>query len=148
MPWFYDSGDLGTDTEEQLKNSVRFLVGDTDSNEQQVQDEEIFFALSQTANNIYFAGAMVAETIQARYARWITSEIDRTTRVRYSDLQEHYRLLAKDLNTKGRKWGKGMGVYAGGLDTLEMQINRSNPLRPPATYRGEFDYPKGKYSHD
>jgi hypothetical protein len=146
--WTYEPEELGVETAEERKNSVRFLVGDTDTSDQQVQDEEITFALGQTVNNIYFAGAFVAETIQAKFARIATSEVDRTLRIRYSDIQEHYRNLAKDLRAKGVIYGKGMGVSAGGINLLEMEINRKNPLRPIATYRGEFDYPSGRYSID
>jgi hypothetical protein len=146
--WTYDPEELGTETLEERKNSVRFLVGDTDTGDQQVQNEEIIFALGQTSQNVYFAGAFVAETIQAKFARFATSEVDRTLRVRYSDLQEHYRNLAQDLRAKGIKYGAGMGVSAGGINLLQMAIARSNPLRPSATHKGEFDFPKGRYSLD
>lgn len=146
--WTYDPEELGTDTLEERKNSVRFLVGDTDTTDQQVQNEEIIFALGQTSQNLYFAGAFVAESIQAKFARFATSEVDRTLRIRYSDLQEHYRNLALDLRAKGTKYGAGMGVSAGGINTLQMEIARQNPIRPAATYRGEFDFPKGKFDLD
>lgn len=146
--WSYDPQELGVDTLEERKNSVRFLVGDTDETDQQIQDEEIIFSLGQTGQNIYFAGAMVAEGIQAKFARLVTSEIDRTTRIRYSDMQEQYRALAQDLREKGLRWGNGMGVFAGGINTLQMEIARQNPLRPRSTHRGEFDYPKGQYRDD
>jgi hypothetical protein len=146
--WTYDPEELGTDTVEERKNSVRFLVGDTDTSDQQVQNEEIIFALDQSSHNIYFAGSFVAETIQAKFARFATSEVDRTLRVRYSDLQEHYRALAQDLRAKGLKYGAGMGISAGGINLLRMEIARHNPLRPPSSYRGEFDFPKGRYSLD
>jgi hypothetical protein len=48
MTWSYNPSNLGTDTAtaERL-NVVRYLVGDTDVDDQQVQDEEITFALSR-----------------------------------------------------------------------------------------------------
>ena len=48
MAWSYDATDLGTSTASGRLNSVRLLVGDTDTNDQQVQNEEITFALAQT----------------------------------------------------------------------------------------------------
>lgn len=143
--WTYDSGILGVETVEERRNSVRFLVGDTDTNDQQVQDEEIVFALGQTAQNVYFAGAYVAGTIQAKFARLVTSEVDRTLRVRYSDMQAQYRALAQDLREQGMKYGSGLGVSAGGLNLLQMEIARNNPLRPSASHKGEFSYPRGSY---
>ena len=148
MAWTYDPEVLGVDTVEERKNSVRFLVGDTDTTDQQLQDEEIEFLLGQTAQNIYFAGAMAAEAIQGKFARLVTSEVDRTLRIRYSDMQAQYRTLAQDLREKGMKWGSGMGVYAGGINLLQMEIVRNNPLRPSATHRGEFDYPKGRFTDE
>jgi hypothetical protein len=45
MAWSYNPSNLGTDTGAERLNVVRYLVGDTDVNDQQVQDEEITFAL-------------------------------------------------------------------------------------------------------
>jgi len=148
MDWTYDSGTLGVETAEERRNSVRFLVGDTDDTDPQVQDEAIIFALGQCGQNVYHSGAFIAETIAAKYARLVTSEVDRTLRVRYSDLQEQYRNLARDLRDKAMAFGSGLGVSAGGINTLTMETARSNPLRPLSTYRGEFDYPKGVYGDD
>lgn len=142
--WTYDSGTLGVDTAEERRNSVRFLVGDTDTTDQQVQDDEVLFALGQTGQNIYSAAAFVSETIAAIYARRATTEIDRTLRVRYSDLQEHYRLLAQNLREQAMKFG-GIGVSAGGVNLQQMLLARTNPLRPTSTHKGEFDYPRGRY---
>ena len=41
MAWSYDATDLGTGTASGRLNSVRLLVGDTDTTDQQVQNEEI-----------------------------------------------------------------------------------------------------------
>ena len=49
MAWSYDATDLGTGTVSGRLNSVRLLVGDTDTNDQQVQNEEVIFALAQTS---------------------------------------------------------------------------------------------------
>lgn len=144
--WSYDPEILGSETPEERKNSVRFLMGDTDTNDQQVQDEEIIFALSQTGQNIYYAGAFVAENVAAKFARLVTSEVDRTLRIRYSDMQAQYRGLAKDLRKQAVRVG-GISVGAGGINSLEMTIVRNNPLRPKASYKGEFKYPRGSYDN-
>ena len=52
MAWSYDATNLGTSTVAERLNSVRLLVGDTDTNDQQVQNEEIIFALNQTSDNV------------------------------------------------------------------------------------------------
>ena len=136
--WSYDPEVLGTESPEERKNSVRFLVGDTDESDPQTQDEEIHFALNQSADNLYYAAALVADTIAASYARLVTSEVDRTIRVRYSDRQAQYRALAKDLREQAVRSG-GLGVFAGGLNTVTMALARANPTRPKSFYQGKFD---------
>ena len=136
--WSYDPTALGTTTADERKNSVRFLIGDTDTTDQQIQDEEIAFVIGQTGNNIYHAAAFVAETIAAKFARLVTSEVDRTLRIKYSDLQIQYRSLAQDLREQALRFG-GLSISAGGLNVVEMENVRANTIRPRATYKGEFD---------
>lgn len=61
MTWTYSS----TSSALSLKDRVRFLVRDTDTTRQLVQDEEINWALSDVGNNYYAAAATVARTIAA-----------------------------------------------------------------------------------
>jgi len=53
--WSYSVTDLNTTTASGRLNSVRLLVGDTDTSDQLVQDEEINFALAQANDNVYYA---------------------------------------------------------------------------------------------
>ena len=45
MAWSYDPTDLNTTTASGRLNTVRLLVGDTDTTDQQVQNEEVTFSL-------------------------------------------------------------------------------------------------------
>ena len=65
MAWSYDPTDLDTTTASGRLNTVRLLIGDTDTVDQQVQNEEITFALSENGNNVYYSGAWVARVISA-----------------------------------------------------------------------------------
>ena len=65
MAWSYDSN-LSAN-----KDKVRFLVQDTDTNDQLIQNEEINFALSETGN-LYRAAAMVARSIALQLGRQLT----------------------------------------------------------------------------
>jgi hypothetical protein len=47
MAWSYDPTDLDNTTASGRLNIVRLLVGDTDTVDQQVQNEEITFGLSE-----------------------------------------------------------------------------------------------------
>jgi hypothetical protein len=135
--WTYEPEELDPETPEGRKNIVRLLVGDTDPTDHQIQDEEISFATTQS-RNLYSAASIVAGLIQAKFARLVTSEVDRTLRIRYSDMYNHYTKLADELRAKAVRFGSGLGVGAGGINLLEMERVRQNPTRPPAAYEGEF----------
>ena len=68
MAWSYDERNLNTTDALGRLNATRFLIGDTNEDDQQVQDEEVAFALAQANNNTYFAGAFLCRTIAAKYA--------------------------------------------------------------------------------
>jgi hypothetical protein len=150
MAWSYDESDLETTSTFGRINAVRLLVGDTDSNEQQVQNEEIVFALTQTNNNVYYAGAWCARVIAAKYSRKVTTSIDNAISADYSDLATQYQKLAESLEYQGKKSGAVVGIKAGGItksgiDAIRANTNRITPsfrrdrFRNPPSYSGE-DY--------
>ena len=53
MAWSYDASDLDTTTASGRLNTVRLLLGDTDTLDQQVQNEEVTFALSRLLDTIF-----------------------------------------------------------------------------------------------
>lgn len=148
MAWSYDATDLGTDTASGRLNSVRLLVGDTDTTDQQVQNEEITFALSQTSDNIYQAGAWTARTIAAQYSRRVTQNLSGALSANYSDLANQYTQLALDLELNGKKAGASVGVVAGGISIATVDNVRQNTDRvPPSFRRDRFKNPPS-YSGD
>lgn len=70
MSCTYTVADLMTST----KDQVRFLIGDTNSNDQQLQDEEIDFTLT-IRSSIWGAPAVCCESIASSASR----EADTTT---------------------------------------------------------------------
>ena len=143
--WSYDAENLGTDTESQRLNSVRFLVGDTDINDQQALDSEIAFALDQTGSNIYYAASYVANAIAAKYSRRVTVDLDGALQAEYSDLAKQYRVLSSQLRQDGQRFsGTAFNLYAGGISISDINTNRKNPDRPqPAFRKDRFDNPYG-----
>jgi len=116
MAWTYDSTDLTTATSSGRLNVVRFLVGDTDTTDQQVQNEEITFALSQTSNDVYSAGVYIANSLSAKFARLVDTDLDGQLSEKYSQLQAHYKSLAQTINAqKSAGGGVALGVFGGGL---------------------------------
>jgi CTP synthase (UTP-ammonia lyase) len=128
------------------------LVGDTDTNDQQVQNEEITFALDQTNDNVYYAAAWAARTIAAQYSRRVTQNLSGALSADYSDLQEHYTSLAETLEHQGKKSGAVVGIKAGGIsiatvDNVRQNTDRIAPsfrrdrFRNPPSYSGDdYDY--------
>jgi hypothetical protein len=149
MSYSYDPTDLNTTTASGRLNSVRLLVGDTDTNDQQVQDEEIEFGLSQNGNNIYYAAAWIARTISSKFARQVNIDVDGQISADYSDLSEQYASLADRLEYQGKKTSGAMGMVAGGLSRTEVDAVRSNTDRvKPAFNRDQFNNPPNDDTFD
>ena len=144
MSWSYDPTDLDTSTASGRLNSVRLLVGDTDTNDQQIQDEEITFGLSESGNNVYSAAGWVARTIASKYSRLVTTQLDGALQADYSDLAGQYFKLAEDLEYRGKTSGAVLGVSAGGLTISDIQAVRANTNRVEGAFRRDrFRNPPG-----
>jgi hypothetical protein len=129
MAWSYETSNIVTTTAIGRKNCVRLLVGDTNSLDQQLQDEEIDFALSQSNNNIYYSASWAATAISATYARRVTTQLDAALKADYSDLMKHYFSLGKELRYRAKTTGSTLGLSAGGVTVTAIDIARSNPDR-------------------
>jgi len=148
MAWSYDETDLGTTTTSSRLNSVRLLLGDTDTNDQQVQNEEIIFALAQANNNIYYAAAWAARTIASQYARRVNTSLDGALSADYSNLSKQYSVLADNLEYQGKKSGATVGIKAGGITKTAVDGIRANTDRiAPSFRRDRFRNPPS-YSGD
>lgn len=152
MAWSYDETDLDTTTAAGRLNVVRLLVGDTDTTDQQLQDEEITFALSENGDNVYFAAAWASRTIGNKYSRQVDIDLDGQLAVKYSDLAKNYLKLAENLEYQGKKSGARLGVAAGGISRTDMEAIRENTDRvAPAFRRDQYDNPpnsSSKYDYD
>lgn len=106
MAWSYGANPAGSSLDE-----VRLLVGDTNTNDQQLQDAEVNWFISQRSDNIE-AAADCAEAIAARYARQANIgqgklKVDAAARF------GHYQGLAQQLRMQAR--GKaGATIIVGG----------------------------------
>jgi hypothetical protein len=115
--WTYDNSKLNTTSAYGRLNTVRLLVGDTDDTDQQVQNEEITFALSQCDDNVYLTGAWIARILASKYTRLVDTQLDGVLESKYSDIAKQYSKLAIQLeSTAKRNSGASLGVSAGGLD--------------------------------
>lgn len=150
MTWSYSAADLSLDTDTGRLNAVRFLVGDTVTSDQQVQDEEIEFALAATGDNAYFAAAYVSNAIASKYARRVDTQLDGALSAKYSQLQDHYKKLAFTLDKQGKRFSGGaLGISFGGISVSDIDTVRENTDRvSPSFRRDRFRHPNTDYGED
>lgn len=139
--WSYSASNLNTTTSSGRLNTVRLLIGDTNSSDELVQDEEILFALSQSNNNIYTAAAWVCRVIASKFSRMVNTTLDGALSADYSDRSKQYQVLAVQIENQGKKTsGKSLGVFAGGISVASVTLANSDPDRVKPAFRvGQFD---------
>ena len=135
MAWSYDPTDLDTTTASGRLNTVRLLVGDTNTDDQQVQNEEVTFALGENGNNVYYSGAWIARVIASKYSRQVTTQLSGALSADYSDLARQYKALADDLEYQGKTAGASVGVLAGGITKSGIEAVRANTNRIEGSFR-------------
>ncbi len=135
MAWSYDPTDLNTTTASGRLNTVRLLVGDTDTTDQQVQNEEVTFSLSENGDNVYYSGAWIARAIASKYSRKVNTELSGALKADYSDLVTHYNSLADNLEYQGKTSGASVGVLAGGITKSTVEAVRQNTNRIEGSFR-------------
>lgn len=119
MTWTYSN------PAENDRDAVRYLVGDTDTTDQLVSDEEIAYLLAEEGN-VYEAAAATAEAIAAKFARTINQSGDGLS-WNGSELFKHYRELAKSLHGLAKvKTRAGTKPYAGGIFKHDRVMDDSN----------------------
>ena len=129
MSWSY-SGDPGaSDLDE-----VRFLIGDTDTDDQQLSDEEINYLLTSTGS-VQAAALGAARSLWAKYSRLVdqkTGDID----IKYSQRKDAYAALIRQLQL-----GMLPVPYAGGISEDDKQVDEADSdVVQPAFTRGMMEY--------
>ena len=92
MAWSYDPN-LST-----KKDEVRLIIGDTDTNDQLLQDEEIEYFLEQTQNSVTQASIKAIMAIIAKLSRKVDKSVGEA-KLSLSQQIEHYRKLLDDLKS-------------------------------------------------
>ena len=131
MAWSYSGNPADSSLDE-----VRFLIGDTDADDQQLSNEEINFLLTDNSSDVYGAAADAARSLMAKYAR----RADRTVgdlKVSYSQLQKSYAELYKKYSN--RAITKKMNVVAGGVFKADREAQRQNEsIQQPRFVQEQF----------
>jgi len=111
-------------------DKVRFLIGDTDSEEYFLENEEITFLATTWSNkgSVYFVASKAASTIASKVAREVTTSSDGQS-VSVSELQEKYLRLAGELYQQDQELlGGGGNIHVGGMNAAEQPDPTVAPL--------------------
>jgi len=84
------------------RDKVRFLIGDTDDDNQMLSDNEIAFLLTQENSNLLLASASACEAIAAKFARDVNYRFS-TMWQDASDAYAHYMQLAEKYRTESSR---------------------------------------------
>lgn len=132
--WSY-SGNPATSN----KDAVRFIISDTDVNNQLVSDEEIAWAIT-TYGTVALTAARVARTLAFKFAGDVEKSVG-DLRIKKSERYQHYLDLAKKLEEDA---SRGVDIranfFVGGTSINDKQTREDDPDRPrPSFERGKFD---------
>lgn len=148
MTWNYLPQFLNQSSATASLMRVRFLIGDTDHEDPQLHDEEIYFILDNQPVTTY-AAAAAADTLVAKYARQVNTT-NSELRVSAAARHKHYMELADRLRSMGPgevPGGDGAGVvlaeaYVGGAVEGEARtlLNNQELNKIPFSV-GQDDFP-------
>lgn len=119
---FEYSGDPNTNK----KDEVRFLIGDTDTSEQLLQDGEINYLLTKYNQDAIGAAIQACETIMAKFSRLFDEAVG-SVKMTYSQRAEGYSKLRDEL--RQRLSLNGINPYAGGISKTDKNVQNQNPDR-------------------
>jgi len=125
MTWSYTPG--GTDS----LDVVRFLIGDTLTTDQQLQDAEINTAIGQRST-VYGAAAVCCRSLASKFARSVTFKSGQSS-ANFSDLYKAYLAMAINFEAQAALSGGGT-PYAGGISQADMLSQVQNGDRVPSVF--------------
>ncbi len=142
MPWTYDPAELATNE----VYAIRLEIGDTDPQNQQLQDEEVGYAIS-LERNTWAAAARCCEMISRVILRKADVKLGRNMTVTYTKMSQQYLDMAKALRAKAL----GTVVpYVGGMTIQDKEtIAGNDALLAPLFTKTMMESPwTGGYTSD
>lgn len=122
MTWTYGGDPSANDRDE-----IRFLVGDTDTSDQLVTDEEIAWAVADQGNN-KLAASIVCKALASKFARDVDVRVGRSAEDA-SQRYKQYEALAKRYKLEGQRLA---GPRFGGVsqDAKDSVIDNDDAVLP------------------
>ena len=134
MTWSYGSDPLNNDVD-----AVRFLIGDTDSSDPLIQDEEISYLLA--SYSVQFSAYYATRSIAAKFARLCreeTGDIEVYANQKFDQYSKLAKAMSADLQA-GRPID--FRIYSGGIRHSVMDNYEKDPDRnAPPFAEGQMDY--------
>lgn len=128
------------------RDKVRFLIGDTCRDDQQVQDEEIAWALSDQSDNVELAAAKVLRAMAAEWSRVASVKVGDVAITNAAAIAKGLSERADELDPYGLAMG-GVSLVIprfGGLSISEKEtLAEDSDAVQPSFSRGMFDNPEG-----
>lgn len=117
--WSFNPTDLATNE----KDAIRLEIGDTDSTNWLLADEEITYAISQE-RNFWAAAARCAEMAGRSLLRKADPKLGRSMQVIYSKAAQQYFDMAKGLRAKAMG---SVAPYVGGMTITDKETIANDP---------------------
>ena len=139
MAWSYSG-----DPDSSALDAIRFLVGDTDTNDQLLANEEISWVNSQVSgsttstDSLYTVAHRCMIMIAAKFSR-LPDQAVGAMRVDMFQKAENARLQAKELKVLAQSEGGTPTPYAGGITWSDRELDADNSdIVEPYFKRGQF----------
>ncbi len=126
MTWTY-----GGDPDANARDAIRFLIGDTDTDDQLLSDEEIAWVNKEVSGTttattaLYLAGYRCCITIASKFSREADKNVGDLS-ISMSQKAGSYRLQAAELEQLVAATGGTPTPYAGGITISDKDIDRDN----------------------
>jgi len=139
MTWTY-SGDPSSSN----RDAIRFLVGDTDTDDQLLNDAEVAFCIAQAGEGLYQAAHDCAYAIASKFSRMATSKSVGDMSLAYQDRAQAYFNLANELLELGARrdpptpWVSDQNMKRASDKTIP-------PENGTEYWTGQMDYERGNY---
>ena len=144
MTWTY-SGDPATNA----RDAIRFLTGDTDTNDQLINDEEIAWTNNQVTGSdtattaLYEVSYRVMVAIASKFSRLADQSVG-DLKVDMYQKATNAREQAKLLYAQASREGNTPTPYAGGISVSDKEIDEDNSdIVQPYFSRGQFTTSRG-----
>jgi hypothetical protein len=137
MSWTYDASLIDADTAIGRRYIVRLMIADTDTDDQQLQDEEIDYFLDKNSDSIRYAAMDAVRALIAKYSRAHDERMGHTE-VKRSQMARAYISMLETMESDTT--GMDVQILMGGQSRAEKaELNSDTDAILPGTMIGQDD---------